>query len=62
MPKGTRRVETGLLLEGQRPANLILQRDDGGVWQLDASAAVWLLMGSQRWGLDFVHDQMASGC
>ena len=45
MPRGTRHVETGLLLEGQRPANLILQRDDGGVWQLDASAAVWAYLG-----------------
>lgn len=47
MPKGTRHVETGLLLEGQRPTNLFLQRDDGGVWQLDASAAVWAFLGKR---------------
>jgi hypothetical protein len=47
MPKGSRHVETGLLLEGQRPTNLILQRDDGGVWQLDASAAVWAFLGKR---------------
>jgi hypothetical protein len=60
MPKGTRHVETGLLLEGQRPTNLILQRDDGGVWRLDARAAVWALVGrrvrivSTRAGFDLL--------
>ena len=47
MPRGTHHVETGLLLEGQRPTNLILQRDDGGVWQLDASAAAWAFVGKR---------------
>jgi hypothetical protein len=51
MPKDTRHVETGLLLEGQRPANLILKRDGGGVWQLDASAAVWAYLGRRVRGV-----------
>jgi len=47
MPKGTSDDGIGLLLEGQRPTNLILQRDDGGVWRLGARAAVCALIGKR---------------
>jgi hypothetical protein len=41
MPKAFHHFETGLLLKGQRPVNLALEREDGGVWQLDANAAAF---------------------
>ena len=47
MPKGVRYEEVGLLLEGNWPANLILQRDDGGVLRLDANAAACRLVGQR---------------
>lgn len=34
MPLGSRHDETGLLLRG--PTGLVLRRDDGGEWRLDA--------------------------
>lgn len=36
MPRGSRHVETGLLL--RQRGRLVLQRDDGGRWRLDADA------------------------
>jgi hypothetical protein len=43
MPRGTHHDETGLLLrEGQW---LVLQRDDGGRWRLDAGAKAVALLG-----------------
>ena len=43
MPRGTHHDETGLLLrEGQF---LVLQRDDGGRWRLEAGARADALLG-----------------
>jgi hypothetical protein len=43
MPRGTQHDETGLLLRDGR--FLVLQRDDGGRWRLDADPAALGLLG-----------------
>jgi hypothetical protein len=43
MPRGSRHVETGVLLEG--PHGLVLRRDEGGEWQLDAPFSARRLVG-----------------
>ena len=53
MPRGSRHVETGLLLQGK--PWLVLRRDDGGEWRLDAPARACRLVG-QRVRVDGVRD------
>lgn len=53
VPRGSRHLETGILLEG--PFGLILRRDDGGEWQLDAPVHARRLLG-QRVRLEGVRD------
>lgn len=43
MPRGTRHVESGLLM--QEGPWLVLQRDLGGTWRLDAPARARKLLG-----------------
>lgn len=45
MPMGKRYEEHGLLLRGNGSGSLVLQRDDGGVWRVDADASAWRLIG-----------------
>lgn len=53
VPRGSRHVETGLLLEGK--PWLVLRRDDGGEWRLDGPARAYRLVG-QRVRVDGVRD------
>ncbi len=53
VPRGSRHVETGLLLQGK--PWLVLRRDDGGEWRLDAPARAYRLVG-QRVRVDGVRD------
>lgn len=45
MPMGKRYDEQGLLLKGNGAGSLVLQRDDGGVWRLDADGAASRFIG-----------------
>lgn len=45
MPLGSRHEETGVLL--REPGALILQRDDGGRWRLDADQGPQALLGKR---------------
>jgi hypothetical protein len=45
MPVGTFHIETGLLL--QQRGGLILQRDDGGRWRLDADRDIEKFLGQR---------------
>jgi hypothetical protein len=47
MPKGKRYELFGSLLKDNRPTNLILQCDDGGVWRLDVDTAAWRFIGQR---------------
>jgi hypothetical protein len=42
---GKRYGEQGMLLKGNKPGSLVLQREDGGVWRLDANATALRLIG-----------------
>lgn len=43
MPLETRHEDTGLLLEHR--GQLVLERDEGGTWRLDAGRKAWKLLG-----------------
>lgn len=43
MPRGSRHIETGFLFEGRQ--GLVLRRDDGGEWRLDAPLSARRLLG-----------------
>ena len=53
MPRGSYHTETGLLLRGKH--GLVLRRDDGGEWRLDAPATADRMIG-QRVRLEGVRD------
>lgn len=53
MPRGSRHIETGLLFE--RNHGIVLRRDDGGEWRLDAPRKARRLLG-RRVRIDGVRD------
>lgn len=53
MPRGSRHIETGMLLEGRH--GLVLRRDEGGEWRLDAPLRAQRLVG-RRVRVDGVRD------
>lgn len=53
MPRGSRHIETGHLLEGRH--GLVLRRDEGGEWRLDAPPRARRLLG-RRVRIDGIRD------
>lgn len=63
MPIGKHYFEEGLLVINHNNGALALHRDDGGVWQLDANAAIFKFVGhrvciiGRRAGFDLLEVQ-----
>lgn len=61
MPRGTRHVETGLLRPGNGGYGYALEREDGGLWQLDGGGFPQALLGQRvrvegvRAGFNLLH-------